>query len=75
MQVLTTARSPRGPLGRSGTSGYTNGWPLIAADSLPCMPVLTTAPPPHRYTNEANRDAIREAGAIPLLLGLLDQVR
>ena len=29
--------------------------------------------PPHRYTNEANRDAIREAGAIPLLLGLLDQ--
>jgi len=49
--------------------------PLIAADDLPCMPVLTTAPPPHRYTNEANRDAIREAGAIPLLLGLLDQVR
>jgi hypothetical protein len=39
------------------------------------MTVLTTAPPPHRYTNEANRDAIREAGAIPLLLGLLDQVR
>ena len=48
---------------------------MIAADDLPCMPVLTTAPPPHRYTNEANRDAIREAGAIPLLLGLLDQVR
>jgi len=46
--------------------GYESGWPLISADDLPCMHVLTAAPRPHRYVSGGRHTIVQQLLAVQM---------